>query len=139
MQHRDPSPAAVTHVSRVLAELRMRTGLATSPRTAAPSRSPVPRVSPPSRSGRPQDPIGIGLAASSLMVPTAGAFFATEDEALGVLLVVLAWVPLMACCLEQVQARLRKGVSRSPRPGKRIAACPVPERSRAPARAAGGR
>lgn len=79
-----------------------------------------------------RDPIGIALAASSLAIPAGGAFVATENVAAGVVLIVLAWVALLACCLDLLQAMWKAGARRDRRKLTRIAACPAPlERARA--------
>lgn len=124
MQHRAPSLASVAHANRVLAEFRFRAGVATPRGPAAGSRWPDP--APPTSAPAPSwDPIGVALAASSLAVPAAGAFVSTEHVAAGVVLVVLAWVPVVACCGDQLQAMRNAPARRDKR--IRIAAGPAPE------------
>lgn len=55
------------------------------------------------------DPAGIGIAALLLMLPTAAAFAETEQPAAGVLLIVLAWIPLIAYCLHEVRTNRGDG------------------------------
>ncbi|MHB1123235.1 MAG: hypothetical protein ACYC0T_11015 [Ramlibacter sp.] len=127
MRHRDPSPASVTHASRVLAVLRETAGAATASGVAAGFRPPVHAPSPTFQSASPRDPIAIAIAAASLAVPTAGAFMATEDVAAGMALIVLAWVPLVACCLDLLQATWNERVRRKRWLAARIDACPAPQ------------
>jgi len=109
----------------------------------------APDRSPPALDGA-LETADTELAAVLLVLPVAVGFMLTGDAVLGVLLSVLAWLPVLSCCAGPVHGWCRAGPhARRPSPAAsaapcrkggdrdswaRIVDCPIPAREAAPPR-----